>query len=324
MSWKFRDFSHRKGEAGRFEIWSYSNTDTYDVCKVLTYCQTDTGARWAAKVLFEVAIDKLVSPECRFDFNVTSKKYRGAGPKHNAIEVGVIINLSPSAAMAAITKHGGSPPAEDLVIKPGAVSVGPCAWQDEFGTYVKVRFDGHSVPFYYNDKEFLIEATTKAAHKEVGGTFADAIVKVLVDNAKMLHERAVTRPLNLSKIDDYAQHNIKVLKGDGTGRYRPATPAELADPKAEIATVFSYGMEHNFVVIDDDIYKIHAIVSGYKMLQNKGDEEKSLADSLYSISYELNTTSAEKGYLRLQDCQLIDPRDQYVREKIGRSVKAKL
>lgn len=324
-TWKFRDFTHRKGDIGRFEIWSYSATDTYDVCKIVSYCQSDAIAKWVAKTLYEMAMNA-IPEKYDFKFNITSKKYKVSGPKYNTIEVSALVSMTPAAVIASIAKYAGAPPVEELVVKPDALSVGPCAWEDKYGIYAKVRFNGYSVPFYYDNEKFIESTTKHAISEQIGAAYAGPVMKVLQENVKMLHERAVTRPLNLSGIEDYAKHNITILKGDGNGRYYSATNTEIADPNAEIATVFSYGWNHTFAVIDDKVYKVKGVIAGHQLSNLKNpikDEDKAFSESWYNLDYEWGSGKA-KGYMRMKDCIPLDPRDQYVREKIGRSMKAKL
>jgi hypothetical protein len=146
----------------------------------------------------------------------------------------------------------------------------------------------------------------------------------LVDNKDLIHKRALTRALNLSKIDDYATHNLKILKDGGDGKFYTAEPSEIADPKAKLATLFCYGYQQNFAVIDDEIYRLKGVVSGYTIYYNgEAGAEARLSDGYYDMNYAIGNKTF-RGYLRMADCVKLDPRDQYVREKIGRSMKAKL
>lgn len=321
--WKFRDFTHRRAEINGFEIMSYSATDSYDACKAVMYCQTDVGARWAAKTLFEIAHLAITGTNPRFEFNIQTKKYKNPGPKFNSIEVSAVMGFTPDALVAAIIRMGGAPPLESLDIKPGALSVGPCAYEDALGIFIKVRFNGYSVPFYFNSEKFLAEPTKTEIIRTVGSAYAGAIMKVLQDNEKTLYKRATTKALNLSKIDDYAEHNIKIMKGDGKGKYFSADVNEIADPNAELITLFSYGYDDTFALINDEVYRVNGIISGYSLNYLNQSEDQCFTPALYNLDYD-SGQRVYKGYLRRKDCVLLDPRDQYVRQKIGRSVKAKL
>jgi hypothetical protein len=303
---------------------SYSSTDTYDACKAVIYCATEAGVRWASRVLYDISVENIMGPDFKHEFNVMSKKCKKPGPNHGRIEVSAVLNFTPDAAIAALIKTGLSPETEELVLKPGSLSVGPCSYEDETGIYVKVRFNGFSVPFYFNEKRFLPDFTEQAVTKQIGGVNAEAAYKIVTDNQDLIYKRAVTRALNLSNIDDYATHNLKILKGDNDGRFYTATQSEIADPKAKLASLFSYGYRSTFAVIDDEVYKVKGVVSGYQ-LYNSGERlaENQLTDGHYDLNY-VHGGITYRGYLRCADCTKLDPRDQYVREKIGRSMKAKL
>lgn len=321
-TWKFRDFTHHSGNVGRFEVWCYNPNYSYDHCKVATYCQTDAGVKWASQVYYDLAISKMKSPDFKIELHIQTKKSKTAGVNFGRIEVAAILDMPPAAAMAALLNVANAPEAEVLDIKPGALSVGPCAWRSEDGTFVRVRFNGFSIPFFFDKENFLPAPTQKLVTKEVGGSAAEAAFKVLVDNKEILHKRAVERPLNLCGIADYAQHNLKVLKGDGTGKYFTATQAEMADPKSDLITVFTYGYRESFAVIKDEVYKVKGFVNGYDVF-TKGASALPNENSTSYMDYQYGN-NVIKGYLRIQDCIPLDPEDQFVREKIGRSLKAKL
>lgn len=322
MAWNFRDFTHRKGNVNRFEIWSYSSTSGDDYCKVTTFCQTEAGVRWAANVLFEISMAAMKEPDYRRDFNLMSKKHSKSGINYGRIEVAAIFNISPEAMMAAMVNVGLPPEIENVTIEPGALSVGPCIYRDESGTFAKVRFNGYSIRFYFDKEGFLLSPTEKAVTQQVGGAHAEAVFKVLVDNKTMLHKRAVTRPLNLSNIGEYAKHNLKILIGDGTGRYYSATKEQMAVPNADLATVFSYDYYDCFAVINDEVFKVNGFISGYNVAQDQ-NEDNCLSRGLYNLDYQYGSNTY-KGYMRLKDCVPLDAEDMFVREKIERSIKAKL
>lgn len=323
MAWNFRDFTHRKGNVNRFEIWSYSSTSGDDYCKVTTFCQTEAGVKWATEVLYNISMSMIKSPDFRSDFNLTTKKSSKSGMNHGRIEVAAIFNLSPEAMMAAMVNVGLPPEAEKVTIEPGALSVGPCAYRDENGTYAKVRFNGFSIPFYFNKEGFVLVPTEKAITHQVGGANAEAVFKVLVDNKVMLHKRAITRPLNLSNIGEYAKHNLKILIGDGNGRYYSATKEEMAVPNANLATVFSYDYYDTFAVIDEKVYRVNGFISGYNLGNHNMKEDDCLSKGLYNLDYQYGSKT-HKGYLRFKDCVPLDEEDMFVREKIERSIQAKL
>lgn len=326
--WRFKDFTFHKGNINRFEIYGYTKATGYDWCKVLAYCQSEAGIRWASGALYSLATKSLSDKNLNHDFFVQSRPYRKAGPNHNKTEVAAILNVSPEAALAALIDAGAPPEVETVVIKPGALSVAPCAHRagaKDFGpgeTYVKVRFNGYSIPFYFNKEGWIPDITLKAVTKKVGGGNAEAAYKVLEDNHKMLHKRALERSLNLSEIDDYAQHNLTIMKLGEGGHYYTASQAEMADPNAELATIFSYGYYKCFAMIKDQIYTVKGFISGYNLFYGRTGDD-ALQNGIWHLDYSWGDKT-HKGYMRMSDCVPLDPEDGYVREKIERSMKAKL
>lgn len=319
--WNFRDFTHSRGNVNRFEIWApYAGTGC-DYCKVTTYCSTEAGVRWASRILHDISMSTM-KPDYKNEFNLMSKKSTKVGINHGRIEVSAIFNLTPEQAMAAMVNVGLPPETENVTIEPGALSVGPCTYRDEGGVYAKVRFNGYSIPFYFDKEGMVVKPTEQAITHQVGGANAEAVFKVLVDNKDMLHKRAVTRPLNLSAIGEYAHHNLKILIGDGTGKYYSATKEQMAVPDADLVTVFSYDYSDCFAVIADQVYKVKGFISGYGIAQGRTELE-SLTTGIYNLDYNYGPKT-HHGYMRLQDCELLDPEDMFVREKIERSIKAKL
>lgn len=326
--WRFKDFPHHRGNVGRFSIWGYTPSgSSYDYCKITTFCVTADGVKWASKTLHELSLTTIEERKPSHDFNIMSRECRKAGIHHGQTEVSVVINLSVEAALAALVNVGAPPEVETITIKPGALSVGPCSYRDDSRrTYVKVRFNGYSVPFYFNQKEFLSESTFQALVKQVGGAAAEAAFKVLVDHQDVLHKRALERALNLSRIDDYAQHNLLIMKRAPDQNFYTATQAEMAEPDADLATVFTYpsvtDYYNSFAVIKDVVYSVKGFISGYNLFYGrKGDD--ALSNAPYNIDYD-NGKTKFKGYMRPIDCVPLDPEDEYVREKIARSMKAKL
>jgi hypothetical protein len=323
-SWRFKDFGHQRDSVGRFEVWGYHQNYGVDYCKVVCYCQTDAGIKWAMQTYHDIAISNLKGPDFKLELNMQVKKSKIAGPNFGRSEVSAIFGMKPEAIAIALANTTTPPESEDLIIKPGTISVGPCAWRTQEGMYVKVRFNGFSVPFFFTKDEFLPTPTQKAIAKEVGGASGEAAFKVLVDNKDMLHKRALERPLNLSDIADYAQHNVKIMKGDGKGRYYSATPAEISDPSSELVTVFNYGYSAAFAVINDEVFKVKGFVNGFNIFHNRStDDPQPTETHTYNLDYNWGDQLI-KGYLRRIDCVPLDPEDQFVREKIGRSLKAKL
>lgn len=316
--WHFRDFTHSHSNVNRFEIWTPTSASGYDYCKVVTYCQTEAGIRWASDVLYNLSMSTLTQPDYKSEIQMTSKKYNRVGLNHGKIEIAAVLNMSPEAVTAAMADVGVAPEAEKFTIEPGALSVGPCVYRDEEGTFAKVRFSGYSLPFYFDKENFLLGPTEKALTREVGGASAEAVFRVLLDNKAMLHKRAITRPLNLCKIGEYAQHNLKIMIGDGTGRFYSASKEEIAVPGSNLVTLFCYDYYDYFIVINEEVYKVGCFISGYGLAKG-APEAECMTSGFYNLDY-----NNKKGYIRLQDCTLIDPEDMFVREKIGRSIKAKL
>lgn len=326
--WRFKDFTFHKGNINHFTIFGYTQATGYDWCKVVAYCQSEAGVRWASSALYNLSTKSLSEKKLDHDFTVQSRVCRKAGPNHNKHEVAAILNLSPEAALAALIEVGSPPEAETVVLKPGALSVAPCAHRahdNDFGpgqTYVRVRFNGFSIPFYFNKEDWIPDITLKAVTKQVGGANAEAAYKVLVDNSKMLHKRALERSLNLSEIDDYAQHNLAIMKKGEHGHYYTASQAEMADPNSELASVFSYGYSKCFAMIKDQIYTVKGFISGYNLYYGRTGDD-ALQSGVWNLDYSWGDKTY-RGYMRLKDCVPLDPEDGYVREKIERSMKAKL
>lgn len=319
--WRFRDFTISKGHVGRFEVFSYSENDTYDYCKVVVYCRTEAAGTWITNALHQIALSTFVGPDFKYEFTSIAKKCRRPGPNFGKTELSFILNMKHNEAANKLARVGVPP--EELEVKADKISVGPCAFLADGKKYVKVRFNGMSVRFYFDDNDWLPVETEKSTTCNIGGVAADGVYKLLADHASMLHKRAVTRPLNFSEVEDYAHHNLTILKGDASGCFYPASNAEIAEPDAKLAYVFDYGYNHIFAVINDVFYKVAGFISGYQLYTNPGAANLDPYPGTYNLVFKTNGKTYN-GYMRSSDCTLLDPRDQFVKEKITRSMKAKL
>lgn len=312
--WLPRHFKIPFGAAQNFEVLAIDGPDPTGKCRypyalIVVKCPTDTSAKWAARLITNIAIEAATPSKLNNDLVIEMKRAKVPDGKFRAIVVSGVVQMQPQEALAVLNSKDLEPPDESTEVKFENLSVGACSYRGANGAkYVKVRFGGHSLQFYFNSHGFVEDLTREAVTRSVGGKLGVTLFELMQLNRQALIERAKSRPLNLCKIAEFAKHNMSYLKsneGDPLIFTKVKSPADIADPASTVVTAFKYGYTHHFVVYKDKIYT----VKGWRDASNPNK----------SINY-----NHDGSWVDFRDCEELDPDDQYVREKIERSIVAKL
>jgi len=283
------------------------------------------------KLLTDLQIMLYIPISVNTSFNFKAKRVRLPGTKKVVIEFLLFlygINDKLNDIVNWLRNNANNLPVIQQHLDDEKLSVGPSMFLDTKlnAKYVKVRFDGASVPFYFDDysKIWLKDLTEQSIRelKEFGPTLIETILNILIQNKDTILERALLRPLNLSNISEYGEHVMKYYKKVAADEWIMIdTSKSLANPNVEMAIVFMYsGTDRTskyFALIEDNIYKISTFYnkswSGYN---------KSAGKSWYRQAHQGHIPEEVKFVNT--DLTPIDPSDQYVRERIARAMKAKL
>jgi hypothetical protein len=250
---------------------------------------------------------------------------------------------------------------DDKTYKTEKLSVGPSVHKDRRGRYVKVRFDGLSVPYYFDDK-FLPNPTWDSLKRELGSlNKAARVLGILKQHSSLILGRAKKRPFNLSGIDEYAKHSMIYFEDVGDEIYRFVSQSEkiesavLANPSYKPILVFSYGWSHrnptglrDYVLIgDDEVKKVknYYIIDWSKVkgaveanpyggqgyvnwqklpaLQEKV-RKRPFDLSMYKTEPERYSTRDGLHIFKGSELTEVDKEDEYLRVKVQRACKAKL
>jgi hypothetical protein len=310
-----RNFDEHFNRVSVFDI--YTSKTYKDFVLLIATCPTaSTMVRWAAKVITETILD-FKPPPVNIDISVhdaTSKD-----KKNTFTVVSTILPASPKALVNYLRGLNLTPPEDaKATLDSEGISVGPCAYRTTDGAkYVKVRIPGYSVPFVLDKSEVSWDraATKQAILKNgIGGYILDQLYKVLETHSHHLMERARNKPLNLSMIDEYAKHRMAFYREPEPGLYEPALKRDIANPEYKPIIVFELGSLKNFVMIEDQIYRIRHFYSR-KYFTEDGRHNQVVANA---------PVEAADGYFMFSDCFLIDPEDTFTIDKIGRCLKNKL
>ena len=193
-------------------------------------------------------------------------------------------------------------------------TISPCSFREAGGTYIIARFSDHGHKFsirFYFDKDGWDRARN---HDHLllthGKCRTEWVMKLLETHQEGLFKRAKTKLLNLSKIDQYAKHNVRYFKEDRQYLV-PVTAKEMSDPKYKPILVFQFGAVNLFMLKpeSDEYFKITRFYFPYRRTQTPGLIPVAEGDHNHT------------GYLRPEDYAPLDPDDAYVREKIRRALE---
>lgn len=232
------------------------------------------------------------------------------------------------------------------------VTVGPCRYL--IGTslqYVKIRFDGYSLPLYFTNVGNYAEAETiaalKAALKNDPATLAE--VKALLESPGLTAEaieKALTRPMNKSSIVESGSFSPKIFipvsykdinatstgQGHGTSRVAQFDGYECTSDKAKLAAPgvkpvavfmftcapekdqYGYSSKKTLIVVvdEDNVYKADKTWIWYGQ-----------GTSRY-LNNNYRTYMTDGVVIKKSDLKPLNEEDGFARERAGRALSRKL
>jgi hypothetical protein len=281
--------------------------------------------------LYQLQKEKYWPIEHQIYFVVRGRVTRHPLTKMKVMEYAAEVNIAADVALEWLKDNTNDIPLEAETIEFGKEgwSVGPCIfkklteskWGTRKGTYVKVRFNKMSIPFYLDEtrKIWQKDQTHAGLMVENSTRIASAsIMTFLEKNETEILSRVAERPFNKSGIGEYDPPHVSFFNKVGTnfklmfhqGASNKVDQSKLADPayKPVVTLLYSktYG-DNNWrdiivAVIDDKMYEV-----------TKYD-----SDNSWHSWTDKNTSFKEK------DLKDIDPADEYVRERAERALRAKL
>jgi len=277
-------------------------------------------------------------------YSIRCKKLSLKGVKQKSMQVSVIMWISSSSPKKAVdvvadwvrnnidtTESFDS----NVAFNTEKLSVGPCAYRaDDQSKYVKVRFDGVSIPVYFNNEKLLLGKTTNELQPTYGPAMTDVLIKSISDHATVIFERASKRPLNLSGIPEYALHQMSywiAMAGECDGIYHivPSNSPLISVPGTKVYPLCSYGYDwrakksHAFILIDDVFYN----VKGFRVYNNYHKQTKFDPNTFDSSDYHQNINYSYYGdmaFFTRNELEEVPADDTFVREKALRTLKAKI
>lgn len=238
------------------------------------------------------------------------------------------------------------------------LSVGPCSYKDERGTFVKVRFDGMSLPAYVMNGKLDLSTTDASLLKEFGPSLATKFSGILSQYESVIVTRAKDRPLNLSEVPEYAKHEISywikqnnsfITDLDATAvtvnqmDYYHRVPADspyLSKPGTVIYPVCYYGQTwrdskcYAYVMIEDELYNIAGFFNAnyHYNSYNSWNVGTPKTEQVFSLekfdpanySQTRSLYISEKSYFTAAELTKVTDDDMFVKEKAIRTLKAKL
>lgn len=270
------------------------------------------------------------------------------GVKHKVIEVFAVLEQAPAFAVGWLEANCGSIQIPEPTEKfdTSKLSVGPCAYLDgENYRYVKVRFDGVSIPFYIVNGQWDKTRTLEAITKQTGPALAIKFTDILTTYESTVLERAKERKLNKSGIPEYAQHHIAYWVETPTGVFQHVKQdsSEMSMPNAKVHPSCVYGYQYrarrlnDFILIDDMLYNIkqyHSRRENWIQAPHYTNnyqgikvpyELKDYRPDLFNDTDQEHSTRGEEPYaITYKDLVKVDDDDTFVKEKVLRTLKAKL
>lgn len=222
------------------------------------------------------------------------------------------------------------------------LSVGPCSYKDERGTYVKVRFDGMSLPVYVVGDKLDLVATDSTLLKEFGPALATKFAGILAEYESVIVTRAKDRPLNLSGVPEYAKHEISYwIKLNDYYHRVPVDSPYLSKPGTVVYPVCYYGQTwrdskcYAYVMIEDELYNIAGFYganyyNSYNSWNTGATTPKKEPDftlekfDITNYSKSRALYMSDKSYFTNAELTKVTDADMFVKEKAIRTLKAKL
>lgn len=341
------DFPELYMSCGIFDIYAASNSwikNSYAFVKA--QCGVDDN------IMSEKIIRKLVDLQLYLYLPVTGTTWFTARAKKTKIRAinkyvrdhFVIANADPKKVADWLSSHVNDLPAiidKQDGLKTDKLSVGPCAFKADHLRYVKVRFDGVSVPFYFDDSNWDQQTTRQAILKLSGRAATDSIMTILSNYSLIILERAKSRLLNLSEIPEYGEAQIEffdevkypstlyrhfvgnkyITKGDAIYKIMAKNSSKLADPLCKPIPVYRFGSQW-FTVIDDNVYSIPGFYN--KRHAYAAVDNIHLDANGHTYADGEDNWITDNSVLSFRTLIRVSADDQYVHEKVARAMRAKL
>ena len=341
------DYPVKVKTCGSFSVFKPNgNGQWYDNrCLVKVICPNPKDSRTISEVtrrLTNLQLDLEPPGNRSSTFAVKCRPFSLKGVKRRVMEVFTILSRPPQEAIDWVEKNCADIEISGLesTFDTSKLSVGPCAYRENGKTFVKVRFDGISIPFFFDNKTWDREATHKALTELNGPALANDFVEIMATHQTTILERALERPFNLSGIHEYAQHRVEYWIETPDGVFQSIKPDSplMSVPGAKVFPVASYGYAYrerklfDFVLFEDELYRI----IGYHELRDTHAYSK-INGQWESINYKVEQYSpklfkvdsspyagGEHLAFTMADIEKVAAEDTFVREKLIRTLKAKL
>lgn len=351
-----KDYPNLYKTVGAFDVFK---STYYNGCYVRALCEANDSARVhivAHKLLDLNNVYLLKHNKDTQYHSIRRRTITDKRAKSDLYEVALETSISPSAASEWIEQNAMDITPLTLsreAFSTDRVSVGPCRYL--VGTslqYVKIRFDGYSLPVYFSNCGVYADAETmvaiKAALKNDPATLAE--VKTLIGTAGFTGDvitKALTRPMNKSNIVESGSFAPKIFvpvsykdiaassSGSGgmtklhnfEGFEQTSDKAKLAAPGVQPVAVFQftcapekdqygYSSKKNLIVVVDEneVYKVDKTYVWYGQDKNRYLNH----NSYYS------TRLMEGSVIKKSDLKPLGEEDAFARERAGRALSRKL
>lgn len=344
------DFTDLHEQYSIFNIYKQNGYTSHACVKVI--CQIDASiiTSTANKLMaLQLAVSEV---EKNNNYIIRCRAYRMQGVNRKVMEVSILVWIratsnKPQGWTAArevaewLKAHYQHEPEINATdFDTSKLSVGPCSYADGLNKnikYVKVRFDGVSIPVYFDSDKILLDRTSEILKPLNGPILAAKLIDTISSYTAIILERAKERPLNLSGIDEYARHEMSYwLKGSTLGdktTYFHKISADspyMSKPDSKVYPLCSYGydwkagMAHAYLLIDDVFYHVSGFRNrAYRQNQTTKFDLNSFVQHDYTELYAIYCGGDFAFFTSKELCE-VPADDMFVRSKALRTLKAKI
>lgn len=340
------DYPQKVKTCGSFSVYKpEGNGAWYDGrCMVKAICPNPGDVKTISEVsrrLMNLQMELEPPDNRQILYSVKCRPMTLKGVKRRIMEVFTVLDKPAQEAITWIEQNCSDIeiPGLESTFDTSKLSVGPCAYRENGKQFVKVRFDGISIPFFF-DKTWDREATHKALTELNGPALAADFTEILSTHQTTILERAKERPYNLSGIHEYAQHKVDYWIESPAGVFQSVKPDSpiMSMPGAKILPVAAYGYAYrerklfDFILIEDELYRI----LGYRELKETHGYSK-ITGQWEAVTYKIENYNpklfkeditpwayGDSRTFTLADVEKVAEDDTFVREKLIRTLKAKL
>lgn len=339
------DFPILVKRIGPFEVFKNESYNSYALVRAICEDGNNAFSIEIINKLTKFQLDSYLPIRWTSHFSVKASRVRLKGIKRVMIQHSSIINVSPEDAIKWLEANGAqSMQAISITrsFKTDKLSVAPCAFQTNDGhKYVRVRFDGISVPFFINTKGWDQNLTRQYLIKCLDPGLVDSILKSIDNHLSSIIARVKERPLNLSRISEYGQNRLTYWEEKSPGKFIHLSADEVkivtAKPDYDPVIVYSFDRSRNLVDQSRNAYdgwsghftafneKLYSIPGFYSpKMTFDYNTKKQIASGEYHPDYTQYLYGTSKSMFKLADCKLVPSEDEYIRTKVGRTIKAKI